>query len=171
MKEHCYQRSCAEQRHTLWEGKKGKVFYGQEPPSGESTFTEMLVQLSTTFSNVLKQPNGELLVEVSHNQLRTMALETVDQIYWSHPPPSSVPPERLVHSINQCNLSAGTERATAACEVTTLPMRPLRERRKVKERRKVNVLEMKCFENFFYFFAPNLYCALIVALSEKASTI
>ena len=31
---------------------------------------------------------------------------TVDPIDWSHPPPSwAVPPERLLHSINQCNLS------------------------------------------------------------------
>ena len=63
-------------------------------------------QLSTTCSNVLKQPNGELLVVVNHNQLRTMASETVDPIDWSHSLPSwAVPPERLVHSINQCNLS------------------------------------------------------------------
>ena len=60
-------------------------------------------QLSTTFSNALKQPTGELLVAVNHNQLRTMAPETVDPIDWSHPPPSwAVPPEGLVHSINQC---------------------------------------------------------------------
>ena len=86
----------------------------------------MWVQLLTTCSNVLKQPNGELLVAVNHNQLRTMASETVDPIDWSHHPPSwAVPLERHVHSINQCNL-AGLERATAACEATTLPMRPLR---------------------------------------------
>ena len=60
-------------------------------------------QLSTTCSNVLKQPNGELLVAVNHKQLRTMASETVDPIDWSHAPPSwAVPPERFVHSINQC---------------------------------------------------------------------
>ena len=48
---------------------------------------------------------GELLV-VNHNQLRTMASETVDPIDWSHPPPLwAVPPERHVPSINQCNLS------------------------------------------------------------------
>ena len=61
-------------------------------------------QLSTTCSNVLKQPNGELLVAVNHKQLRTMASETVDPIGWSHPPPSWTP-ERHVHSINQCNPS------------------------------------------------------------------
>ena len=63
-------------------------------------------KLSTTCSNVLKQPNGEILVAVNHNQLRTMASETVDPIDWSHPPPSwAVLPERHVHSINRCNLS------------------------------------------------------------------
>ena len=68
-------------------------------------YDRMWGQLSTTCSNVLKQPNGELLIAVNHNQLRTMASETVDPIDWSHPPPSwAVPLGRLVHSINQCNL-------------------------------------------------------------------
>ena len=84
---------------------KGKVFDGQETPSGETTTTECGGQLWTTCANLLKQPNGELLVAVNHNQLRTMASETVDPIDWSHSPPSlAVPPERLVHSMNQCNL-------------------------------------------------------------------
>ena len=69
-------------------------------------YHRMWGQLLTICSNVLKQPNGELLVAVNHNQLRTMASETVDPIDWPHPPPSwAVPPKRLVHSINQCNLS------------------------------------------------------------------
>ena len=69
-------------------------------------YHRMRVQLSTTCSNVLKQPNWELLVAVNHNQLRTMASETVDPIDWSQPPQSwAVPPERHMHSINQCNLS------------------------------------------------------------------
>ena len=33
-------------------------------------------------SNVLKQPNGELLVAVNHNKLWTMASKTVDPIDW-----------------------------------------------------------------------------------------
>ena len=38
--------------------------------------------------------NGELLVVVDHNQLRTMVPETVDPIDWSYPPLSrAVPPE------------------------------------------------------------------------------
>ena len=66
----------------------------------------MLGQLSTTCSNVLKQPNGKLLIAVNHNQLRIMASETVEPIDRSHHPPSwPVPSERLVHSINQCNFS------------------------------------------------------------------
>ena len=56
--------------------------------------------------NLLKQTNGELLVAVDHNQLRTMASETVYLIDWSYPPPSwAAPPERLVHIINKCSLS------------------------------------------------------------------
>ena len=44
----------------------------------------------------------EFLVEVNHNQLRTMASEMVDPIYWSHPPPSwAVPPElHVIHGLN-----------------------------------------------------------------------
>ena len=69
-------------------------------------YHRMWGQLSTTCSNVLTQPNGELLVAVNHNQLRIMAAETVDPMDWSHPPPSwAVPPVRLVHIINQGNLS------------------------------------------------------------------
>ena len=80
----------------------------------------MWVQLSTTCSNVLKQPNGEPLVTVNHNQLRTMASETVDPIVWSHPPPSwAVPPEHHVHSINQCNLSG-----TRTCNRSMRGMQP-----------------------------------------------
>ena len=69
-------------------------------------YHRMWGQLSTTCSNVLKQPNLELLGAVNHNQLWTMVSETVGPIDWLHPPPSwAVPPECLVHSINQCNLN------------------------------------------------------------------
>ena len=92
----------------LWPGAtQWRIFYHR-----------MWGQLSTTCSNVLKQPTGELLVAVNHNQLQTMASETVDPIDWSHPPPSwAVPPERLVHSINQCNRSMrGNHLAYAATQ-------------------------------------------------------
>ena len=72
----------------------------------ENLLPQNVVQLSTAWSNVLVQPTGELLVAVNHNQLWTMASETVDPIDWWHPTPSlAVPTEPLVHSINQCNLS------------------------------------------------------------------
>ena len=72
----------------------------------ENLLPQNVGSIITTCSNVLKQPNGELLVAVNHNQLRTMASETADPIDWSHPQPSwAVPSESLVHSINQCNLS------------------------------------------------------------------
>ena len=35
-------------------------------------YHRICVQLSTTYSNVLKQPNGEVLVAVNNSQLRTM---------------------------------------------------------------------------------------------------
>ena len=80
----------------LWPGaSKWRIYYHT-----------MWGQLSTTCSNVLMQPTVELLVAVNHNQLRTMASEMLDPIDWSNPPPSwAVPIDRLVHSINQCNLS------------------------------------------------------------------
>ena len=63
------------------------VFNLQDPPSGEFIlYHRMLGKLLTTCSNQLKQPIGELLVAVDHNQLPTMASETVDPIDWSHPP-------------------------------------------------------------------------------------
>ena len=82
---------------------KGKVFYGQEPPSGDSTATECGVNYQL-LAVIYWSTHGELLVAVEHNQLRTMASETVDPINWLLPPPSwAVPPERLVHSINRCS--------------------------------------------------------------------
>ena len=91
----------------LWNGfhitkGKGKVFYVQEPPSGESTPTECGVNYQL-LAVITEAAQWELLVAINHNQLQTMASETVDPIDWSHPPRSwAVPPERLVHSINQC---------------------------------------------------------------------
>ena len=100
--------------------KKGKVFYGQEPPSGESTTTECGVnyQLLAVITEVAQ---WVLLVAVDHHQLRTIASETVDPIDWSHPPPSwVVPPERLVHSINRCSSATAGIRT---CNVATFNMR------------------------------------------------
>ena len=66
--------------------KKVKVvFYGQEPPSGDSTTTECGANYQLLAVMLLEQPIGKLLVAVDHNQLRSMASETVDPIDWSHP--------------------------------------------------------------------------------------
>ena len=85
-------------------------------------------QLPTTGSNLLKQPTGELLVAVDHNQLRKVASEKIDPIDGLHSPPSwALPNEGLVHSINRSSLShSWVELATSACEATTLPIRSLR---------------------------------------------
>ena len=58
-------------------------------------YHRMWGQLSTTCSILLKFPNGELLVAVDHNQLRTMASETADPIDWSHPHPHGQYPQSV----------------------------------------------------------------------------
>ena len=64
---------------------KGKVVYGQEPPSGESTTTEcgfnyqLLAVVTEAGQWGTPRPMG--------NSSLTMASETVDPIDWSHPPP------------------------------------------------------------------------------------
>ena len=70
--------------------------------------------------------NGKLLVAVNHNQLRTMASETVDPIDRSHPHPHGQYPLSASCIVYKSVHSAGLERATAACEATILPMWPLR---------------------------------------------
>ena len=73
----------------------------------ENILPQNVGSITNHCSNLLKQQNGELQVAVDHNQLRTMASETVDPIDWSHTSPSwAVPPERLLHSINRCSLSS-----------------------------------------------------------------
>ena len=96
----------------------------------------MWVQLSTTCSNLLKLPNGELLVAVDHNQLRTMrASETVDPIDWSHPYPTqgSTP---WAPRVAQCNAGCKSHKTCCThwaanvrpleCQANALPVRPLK---------------------------------------------
>ena len=65
------------------EKSKGKVFYGQESPSGELIYYHRTWgQLSTICSNATEVGNGELPAAVDHNQLLTMASERVDYIDW-----------------------------------------------------------------------------------------
>ena len=72
---------------------KGEVFYGQEPPSAESTTTECEV-------NYIYQ----LLAVMLLKQLRIMALETVDQIDLPLPPTlhmqGSTPVLHVLHGVN-----------------------------------------------------------------------
>ena len=89
-------------------------------------YHRMWGQLSTTCINLLKYPNWELLVAVDHNQLQTIASETVDPIDWSHPLPSSwaVPPElHVLHGLNpayksQEHASMGMPVQHTACAAT-----------------------------------------------------
>ena len=60
----------------IWPGvSQWKIYYRRK-----------LGKLSTTCNNLTKRLNGELLVAVHHNQLRTMASETVDPSDWLHTP-------------------------------------------------------------------------------------
>ena len=84
--------------------KKGKVVYGQEPPSGESTTTEcgFNYPLLAVITKVAQW--GAPIVPDNYNQLRTMASETVDPIDWPHPPPYT---EEYPLSSTYCTLHAG----------------------------------------------------------------
>ena len=84
----------------LWPGASQRRIY----------YHRMWVQLSSTCSNFLKWPNGELLVAVNHNQLWTMASETVDPIDWSHPPPyTGQYPLSSTYCILQCGLGCKSQ--------------------------------------------------------------
>ena len=75
------------------------------------------------FSNLLKQPNVELLVAVDHNQLLTMASETV--IVWSHPPLyTGQYPLSCTYCIVQCGLQI--TRLAALSEPRTCDLRNAR---------------------------------------------
>ena len=94
----------------------------------------MWVQLSTTCSNLVKYPNGELLVTVDHNQLLTMASETVDPINWSHPPPytGQYPLSSTYYTVQWganhkicCTQWAANVRPSV-CQANALPVQPLK---------------------------------------------
>ena len=72
--------------HRLCYKVKDKVFYCQEPHSGESTTTECVVNYQLLAVMLLKLSNGELPVVVDHSQIRTMASRTEDAIDWPLPP-------------------------------------------------------------------------------------
>ena len=92
---------------TVWEGGRTKITTFLRPGASQwgIYYQRMPGQLSPTCSNLLKLPNGELLVAVDHNQLRTMSSETVDLIDLSHPPLSwAVPPEAPLIALCKCGL-------------------------------------------------------------------
>ena len=111
---------------------KVKVFYGQEPPSGESTTTECGFNYQPPPVIYWSSPNGELLVAVNNNQQRTMASEKVDTIDWPHPPPyNRAVPLSSTYCTLQCGLGCKsqdccTEWAAnvrpSGCQTNALPM-------------------------------------------------
>ena len=113
----------------LWHNQKVKVFYDQEPPSGESTTPECEVNYQ-----LLAVIYWELLVAVNHNQLRTMASETADPIGWSHPHPQGQYPLNSTYCMlltrptnrKTCCSNQGSNTHPWECQAKALPMRPLR---------------------------------------------
>ena len=80
---------------------KGKVFYGQKPPSGESTTTECGFFYQLLVVIYCSSPMGS---SQFHNQLRTIASETVDPNDWSHSPPYT---GQYALSSTYCTLQCG----------------------------------------------------------------
>ena len=82
-----------------------KVFYGQEPQSGESTSTEC--GFNYQLLAVIYWSSQWGTPSCSQPQPGTDNGVKEGRSNWLVAPPPSwaVPPERLVHSINQCNLS------------------------------------------------------------------
>ena len=97
---------------------------------------------------LLKQPNGELLVASAdfvhcvnylkpydiRNLLRTMASETVEPFDWAVLPPSwAVPPElHVLHGVNgptnrkACCTNRDSNARPRVCQINAVPVRPLR---------------------------------------------
>ena len=107
----------------LWPGaSKWRIYYHR-----------MFSQLSTTCSNLLKYPKMELLVAIDHNQLQTMAAETVDPIDWSHAhlhgqyPLSSTYCTVITLPTNHktCCSKRGSNTRPRVCQTNALPVRPL----------------------------------------------
>ena len=78
---------------------KGKVFYGQKSPRGESTTTHCEVNYQLLAVMLLKYHNGEILVAVNRNQVWTMASETIDPIDWLLQSPSWEVPLSASHTV------------------------------------------------------------------------
>ena len=90
-------------------------------------YHRMWGQLSTTCSNLLKQPNGELLVSVDRRSAKDYGVRDGRSNWLVAPPPLWVVlPAHLVHSINQCSLGRQSTLQRSAWEATTLPLRPLK---------------------------------------------
>ena len=103
-----------------------KVFYGQEPPSGESTTTECGVNYQLLaviyWSSQLGTPGW------SRPELATVNGVRHSRYNWLGAPPTLMGSTSwaLVHSINRCGFSStGYRSCNLSMRGTTLPMRPL----------------------------------------------
>ena len=103
--------------------KEGKLFYGQEPPSRESITTKCGFNCQLLAVMYWSSPKGT--PSCSQPQPATDNGVRDGKSNWLVAPPPSwtVPPERHVHSINQCNHSG-----TRTCNRSMLPNWKLRQR-------------------------------------------
>ena len=84
---------------------KGKVFYGQEPPSGEYTATECGVNYQLLAVIYWSSPMGNSWLQLTTTIMDKGAKDGRSNWLVGPPPSWAALPQHLVHSINQCSLS------------------------------------------------------------------
>ena len=70
------------------------------PQNVGSIINQLIIDPTTSYGQPAINQLTSSPMGIDHNQLRTIASETVDLVDWLHPPPSqAVPPEPHVHSV------------------------------------------------------------------------
>ena len=109
-----------------FQGVKGKVFYGQEPPIAESTTTECGVNYQLLAVMYWSSPMGNSQLQSTTTSYGQLRQRLQIQLTGRTPHPHGQYPLSATCVVQISATSVGLERAATACEATTLPMQPLR---------------------------------------------